>query len=327
MRHYVRITRETTYNGGPMQNPVLNEDQIWLDYGLTPPNLTQNLITWAVQSVVPRRGVTNRKIGSDQYRVGGTINTLLFHSQAPFWKKAVFEPTVDNTTLLADLPSYTIDQAIYNAKGGKWTNRFTGVKFQSAVITGTNEGTRAPVSMSVQLTGSARAEVPASPAFAPPSCDDLPSDVYRFKNSTLTIGGVSLDPIINSWTLSIQHDLATRNNKGETINDILHTGWKPNLQCVWNIDSWDYRTKYLSLLESFDAAKYATSSLELKDTPGNGHTLFNFYNLVIGTLTDNLPVNNFPTQNATLIPNFDCTNMDMTVTHTKTATVQTGSGI
>lgn len=316
MRHYVRITREETYNNGPMANPVAGTDQIYIDYGTNPPGIRQNLTVWNHQSVVPSRGITNRLTGSDQYTVAGSLTTVLFHEQAPFWEKAVFEPTVDAITKVESLPSYTIDQAIQSSNGTMWTDRFTGCMFRQATISGSNEGTRAPITLSVEVVGSTRAAVPGSPAFNPASCSDLPVKPYRWSKSELHFNNVTLNPILRSWTLTIAHSIASRINMGQTVTALKHTGWNPSLSITSDIDNWDLKTAYLELLESFDKASKDSNYLELQDSTSTGKLRFDFYNMIVSSFNESLPVADFFTAQSSLMPYYDCTNLDMTCTYT-----------
>lgn len=321
MRHYLRITREETYNGGPMATPVAGTDQIFIDYGTTPPGIRQNLVVWNHQSVVPSRGLTNRLTGSDQYTVSGRLTTLLFHEQAPFWKAAVLEPTVDATTKETSLPSYTIDQVIMGNGGAKWTDRFTGCMFRSASISGSNEGTRAPITLSVEVVGSTRAEVPGSPAFNPAGCSDLPVEPYRFGPSSLKFANASLNSVLRSFTLAINHNIASRINMGATVTAMKHTGWTPSLQVVTDLDNFDMKTDYLQLFkDGFAAATKDSNELVLKHDAGASGLTFTFYNLLVSAFNENLPVADFFTADSTLLPYYDCTNLDMKVTYAATQT-------
>lgn len=314
-RHYLRITREETYNGGPMASPT-TADQIYVDYGTNAPRIKQTLVVWIHQSVVPSRGVANRLTGSDQYTVGGSLSTLLFHEQAAFWEKAVFEPTVDATTKVESLPSYTIDEAIQSTNGTFWTNRYTGCMFRQATLSGSNEGTRAPIALSVEVVGSTRIAVPGTPAFNAAGCSDLPVKPYRWSKSLLFFNGVSLNSVLRSWQLTIAHNLASRINMGQTVTAMKHTGWSPSLQITSDLDDWSLKQAYLDLITSFSLASKDTNYLELQDSTSTGKTRFDFYNMIVGTFDENLPVGDFFTAQSTLAPYYDCTNLDMTCTVT-----------
>lgn len=315
MRHWLRITKETTYNGGPMSSPTLNTDQIWLDYGTNPPQMNQNPVMFNIQSVVPKRGVVTRTAGSDQYDCNGGFSTLLFHEQANFWASAVLQPTIPSNNLQY-LPSYTIDRAMINNGNLTWTDRFTGCMFQSATLNGSNEGARAPISLAVNVMGSTRTTVPATPAFNAPDTSVLPVKAYRWNNTTFALGGTSVNAILRSWSLAITHNLTTRRNVGQTINAIRHNGWSPVFSAVWDTDAWDYRTKFLSLIGSQTQGQYSNSTLTLADSVTTGTTVFTLANLMFSGLTDNTPIADFFTENVTMVPIFDSTNLDMTVAYT-----------
>ncbi len=340
MQQFVRITvekdRTTTtpptggFNSGPKANPVLNTDYIWVDYGTQTPSITQTFTPWNIQSVVPKRGLTSRLSGSEQYKIAGTINTVLYHEQAPFWKKAVLEPTFDPTSFVQDLPSYCIDRVIVGNGGIVWKDRFTGVKFSQATVTGSNDGGKAPVTIQANFVGSTRIDLPdpqlfpgGTSAIPKPggTTGELPIKPYRWNKSTLTLGtgatAANLDAIIRSWTININHMLTERMNKGATVNAIAHHGWNPTLSAVWDVDSFDFKTKYLAIINGMASVQYPESNLVLSDLTSTGSLTFKWINLVLTTLTDNFPVNDFLTQNAQLTPHFDSTpaNLDLTVAY------------
>lgn len=314
-RHWLRITKETTYNAGPMSSPTLNTDQIWLDYGTNPPVMNQSPVMFEINSVVPKRGVVKRSAGADQYDVNGSFGTLLYHEQAGFWANAVLQPSLLSGNL-PYLPSYTIDRAMINNGNLTWTDRFTGCMFQSATINGSNEGARAPVSLGLQVIGSTRTTVPATPAFNAPDTSLLPIKAYRWNNSTFSLGGTNINSILRSWAITITHNLTTRKNVGPTVNAIRYNGWKPVLSATWDTDAWDYRTKFLSLIGSQTQGQYSTSTLTLADGVTTGSTVFTLANLMIAGLQENTPIADFYTQNATLEPIFDSTNLDLTAAYT-----------
>jgi len=338
MQYYMKITKEKPlvtsngtssggYNSGAMDAPVVGSDYIWVDYGTNAPPVNQVFTNWNHQSVVPNRGVTNRLTGAEQYQIGGSIQTLLFHEQADFWRMAVLEPTVaeeDNPYFVQDLPSYQIDRWVVVNGNATWTDRITGCKFTSASLMCSSEGSRAPVQMTVNWAGSTRVEIPSAPAFTAPLCDSWPVKPYRWNKSTLTLdsGGakpIVMDNILRSWQLDIQHQMATRINKGATVTNMVQTGWAPRLSAVWDTDSWAFKTRYQDIIKGQSSVEYDKSTLVLLDTvaaPAKaGNTTFSFANLVIRSLADNLPVADFSTQNAVLEPFFDCTDWDMKVAY------------
>jgi len=344
MQCYIKITKEKPlvtangtssggYNSGAIvaPPPVLGTDYIWLDYGVQVPPINQVFSQWNHQSVVPNRGVTVRLTGAEQYTIGGTFQTLLFHEQAKFWKEAVLEPTVptvSNPFKVQDLPSYQIDRYMVVNGNAQWTDRITGCKFISATVSCSNEAARAPVALSVTWQGSTRIEIPKPEvdAFVPPACggDEIPKKPYRWNKSVLTLDSsgakpIILDPIIRSWTVEIQHQMSSRINKGATVTNMVQTGWSPQLSAVWDTDSWQFKTKYMEIMKGMDAAKYPQSTLVLTDTVADpakpGNTTFTWTNMVIQSLQDNLSATDFSTQNAVLRPNYDCTDWDMKVTY------------
>lgn len=320
-RHYIRVTEEKTYAGDLVDAPVSGKSQIYIDYGTQPPNLRRTLSVWNHQSVVPSRGLTNRLTGSDQYAVAGSLQTLLFHEQAEFWKTATFEPTVDGTTKRESLPSYTIDQAIMSNTGIKWTDRFKGCMFTQATISGSNEGTRAPIQLSVNVVGSQRIEVPTPPAFDPAACADLPDSPYRWSKSEVVINGVNLKDLLRNYTLTINHQVAQRINMGQYVTALMHTGWSPSLQATIDLDNWDYKTKHFDLLTSFQAARYGTGNhIKFVDPTTGGDTTFTMYNVMVSQFGENLPVADFFTAGVTLMPYYDCVNLDMTCAYTAVGT-------
>jgi len=347
MQCYIKITKEKPlvtangtstggYNSGAVVTPapVLNTDYIWVDYGVQVPAINQVFAKWSHQSVVPNRGVTNRLTGAEQYTIGGQLQTLLFHEQAGFWKAAVLEPTVpteSNPFKVQDLPSYQIDRYMVVNGNAQWTDRVTGCKFMSATVSCSNEGSRAPVALSVSWQGSTRVEIPSSEisAFVPPACGSvggqvaIPVKPYRWNKSTLTLDSagaspIVMDKIIRSWTVEIQHQMSSRINKGATVTNMVQTGWTPQMSITVDIDNWDLKTRYQNIINGMDSVKYPKSTLVLLDTVATGlpgNTTFTWIGMVLENLTDNISVSDFSTQNAVLRPNYDCTEWDMKVAY------------
>ncbi|CAB5206978.1 hypothetical protein UFOVP184_5 [uncultured Caudovirales phage] len=336
MQQYIRITKEkdklagdatTGYNSGPMDSPVLNSDYIWLEIGTQAPAINQQYTTWTVQSVVPKRGVTNRTTGADQYRITGQFQTHLFHEQAVFWKKAVLEPSYDPTTLVQDLPSYCIDRVIIGYEGLKWTDRITGCKFSQATLA-SSSGAQAPVSLNVSFTGSKRDKIPDTtaadiPNLTHPNCTDLPTKVYRWSKSTILLNPdatavadqLSLDKVIRSWTVEINHTLSERINKGAYITALAHHGWNPSLSAVWDIDDWVLKQRYLDIYKGQESVKFAKSTLVLADANSTGNTTFTWKNLVLENLQDSFPITEFMSGSGKFKPHFDCSELDLQVSY------------
>lgn len=301
INHYLRITKETTYNGGPKASPATSE-QIWIDYGDQSPNIGHVPITFQHASVVPDHGLTPRITGADSYNVAGQVSTRLFHEQADFWKEAVLQPTVAGG--YGDLPSYSIDRVIRTNAGTFIKDRYNGCKFATASVSGSNQ--QPQVQLTASIVGGQQVAGEGLAGFATvPDCATFPVKLIRWKHHTMVLGGLNLDDWLRSWSVTVTHRLSPRRNKPAYVTSIGWNGWSSSFQGSWDLKDKTLNDKYLSILTSYDSAKYDSSTLTL-DRGGGDSIVFTFGNLVFSALQTQTPPGSDFTQSGTLNPHFEC---------------------
>lgn len=313
INHYLRVTKEATYNGGPKSSPTAAE-QVWIDYGDQSPNIGHTPVTFQHSSVVPDHGLTPRITGADAYNVAGQVSTRLFHEQAAFWKESVLQPTFASG--YGDLPSYSIDRVIRTNAGTFIKDRYNGCKFNQATVSGSNQPNAAIIQVSASIVGGQHVSGEALAGFATtPECATFPTKLYRWKHHTMTLGVLSLDDWIRSWSVTVSHRLSPRRNKPAYVTSMGWNGWTPTIQGSWDLKDKTLHDKFLSILTSYDAAKYDTTTLNLDRGDGN-EIDFVFGNVVISALQTQTPPGADFTQNGTLTPHFECGETFLTVTVT-----------
>lgn len=309
INHYLRITKEATFNGGAKASPAATE-QIWIDYGDQSPAIGHTPITFQHSSVVPDHGLTPRITGADSYNVAGQISTRLFHEQAGFWNEAVLEPTV--AAGYGDLPSYSIDRVIRTNAGTFIKDRYNGCKFAQATISGSNQ--QPIIQLAASVIGGQQVAGEGLAGFATtPLCAVLPVELYRWKHHTLVLGALNLDDWVRSWSVTISHRLTPRRNKPAHVTSIGWNGWTPSIQASWDLKDKTLHDKFLSILTSYDAAKYDTATLTLDRGSGDS-IVFAFGNILFSAMQTQTPPGADFTQSGTLNPHFECGETFLNVT-------------
>ena len=310
MRQYLKISKEATYNVAPTIAGTAGVDFIWVELAENDPSIDMKPTTYTINSARPSRGVTAVNTGASQYAVGGNIQTYLYHEQAAFWNIAAFIPTVTNG--IPDVPSYTIHKSYADNSGTFRGEQYTGCKFNSATLTGSNSGTGAPIGLSLGVVGSKLAD---NVVLASPVCTTFPNKLYLWSMCDLMLGGVSLKGIMRSASLSIAHKTNPIFHANQFADRIAYYGWQPKISSTWDLDSHAYTTKFRSILTSFTAAQYNSGANKFELTyDATNKTTFTLYNVVIGSLNTSRPPAGDFTQSAEMMPFYDCTNMDMTCT-------------
>ena len=312
MKQYLKIMKESTYGTAPTVAGTAGVDFIWVELAENDPSVDVKPTTYTISGSRPSRGVVEIQTGSSQYSVGGSIQTYLYHEQAAFWNTAAFSPTVTNN--LPDLPSYTIHKAYADNSGTFRGEQFTGCKFTSATLSGSNSGSSAAIGLSLNLVGSKFID---SISLSSPSCTVFPSQLYTWSMCDLQLGGVSLKSLMRSVSLSISHKTNPIFHANAYADRIAYYGWDPKIASTWDLDSHGYTTKYRQIMTSFAAAAYSsgTNKFELVYDPATitlKKTTFTLFNVVIAGLNTSKPPTGDFTQSADLMPYYDCANMDMT---------------
>lgn len=314
MRQYLKIMKESTYNTKPT-TPAAS-DVIWLDMAENDPQIDVVPSIWQIRGSMPKRGLTNRLMGSSQYGIQGSLQTYLYHEQADFWKAAVFEPTYNQTTNVPDLPSYTIQRAWVDNNNTVKVEEYNGCKFTGATLTGSNAGAQAPIQLSLNVVGSKYVE---NGSLTAPGCGDLPDDVHLWSGVDFLLGNTSLKAIVQNLTLSIQHNMNPVFHANKYADKIRYYGWNPSINATWDMDSHAYRNKFLDIIDSITSAQYATNNKVEFTYAADKKVTFSLYNVMFQNVTPARPPGGDFTESGTLMPNFDCTNLDMTCTVTNPA--------
>ena len=310
MRQYIKIQKETTYN-----TPDTNGDSIWLELAESDATIDAVPSMFTVRGARPSRGVVDIHSGATQYVVAGQIQTQLYHEQADFWHDAVFEPTVTNS--IPNLPSYTIYRSYVSNAGVARVERFSGAKFTTATITGTNAAASAPITLQLSLIASQWTDTGVT--LTAPACGDFPDELYLWSMTDLTVGGTSLAGSMQSASIAINHAMSPIFHVNKYPDRISYYGWNPSVSTSLDLDSHAYTSKFQSILTSFASASYATNN-KLEFTYANDKKVtFNLYNAHFRQLSTSRPPGGEFMQSATINPQYDCTNLDLTCTITNPA--------
>lgn len=310
MRQYLKIQKETTYNV-----PDTSGTAIWLELGESDATIDAIPSMFTVRGARPSRGVVDIHMGSTQYAVSGQITTQLYHEQANFWHEAVFEPTV--TSNIPNLPSYTIYRSYVSNAGVSRVERFSGVKFASASLSGSSAGNQAPVAMQLSLVGSQWTDTGIT--LAAPACVDFPTQLYLWPMTDLVLGGISLKGSMRSASISITHNMNPVFHVNPYPDRISYFGWTPSISTQLDLDSHAFTSKYQSILTSFDSAKYATNNKLEFTFAADKKVTFDLYNAYFTQLGTTRPPGGDFMQSGTIQTKYDCTNLDVTCTITNPA--------
>lgn len=313
MRQFIKIVKETTYNT-PQASPPAG-DVIWLELAESDATLDATPQLFTVRGARPSRGVVDINTGASQYAVAGSITTQLYHEQANFWKTAVFEPTVTNG--MPDLPSYTIFRSYASNAGVFRVERFTGVKFTSVTLTGSNQAQQAPIQMSLNLVGSQWTDTGVT--LTAPGCSDFPTSLYLWSGTDLLLNNTSLKSLMRSASITLQHNTNPIFHANQYADRIQYYGWNPSIGVQMDLDSHTYTQKMMSILTSFASAQYATNNKLEFTYAANKKVAFNLFNVVWNQLSTSRPPGGDFLQSGGLKPYYDCTNLDVTCTITNPA--------
>jgi len=314
MRQWLQLIKETTPGTTPAADA---SNSIWLDMEENDPSINLVPTMFTIRSAMPKRGVTNRISGSAQDAITGTIETALYHEQANFWKATVLEPTVGASPLfLPSLPTVTVNRGWVDDGGTARYEQYKRCLLSGYTLSGSSEGTGAPIRFSVPIIGG---EYNGAATIAPPSCTAFPVELYLWTMADLELNDVSIKEYVNSLTLSVTHNVQPRYHMNRFPDRFHYAGWNPSLNVGMDMFSHAYRTKYLDIRTSFAGAIYATNNSLTLTYAADKKITFAFYNAMFQALDPQRPPNGPHTQAATIVPFFDCTNMDMTATITNPA--------
>lgn len=308
MRYWLRITRETTFNGGPKASPTAAE-QLWIDFGTQSPNVGHTPVIWEHRSQYPSLGPVVRMAGSDAYDVAGSFSTPLFHEQAAFWNAAVFAPTS------GELPSYSVDRIIKtNNAAAIIKDRYNGCKFNRCQIGASKSPQNPLVNLSLSFAGGQRIDGIGLAGYpVDPACSVYPSKLYRWGQHSLVLGGTNMDTWVNNWSIDIAHTISPQRHKNQYVDSMYWRSWNPSFSASWDLVDKTFHDKYQAIMTSYATAKLAASSLTL-DYGGGDQIIFALNNMLIRTLAKQTPVGGDFSENAQVAPVFECGTSALAVT-------------
>lgn len=314
MRQWLQIIRESTIGTTPVADA---NNSIWVDIEETDPAVNLTPVMFNIRTALPRRGVTNRISGSAQDAISGTITTALYHEHANFWESTVFEPTVGASPLfLPSLPTVTINRGWADDGGTVRYEQYKRCIFSGFTLTGSNEGTGAPIRLSVNVIGG---EYNGSATISPPACSAFPTRLYLWSGVDFKLDNVSLKNYIRSISMSVTHAVSPRMHANRYPDSYGYFGWSPSIQVGMDMFSHAYRTQFLDIRTAFADAIYATNNKLELTYDADEKVTFDFYNAMFSALDPQRPPGGDHTQNATIVPFYDCSNYDMTCTITNPA--------
>jgi len=309
MRQWIQIIKETAIGTTPTADST---NSIWIDIEETDPGITVTPSMFNIRTALPKRGVTNRISGSGSDSVAGTLSTALYHEHASFWHDAVFEPSIRNTDE-PYLPTYTINRAW---RDDGWVSRVEQYKrcvFQAATITGTNAQGSDPIRLQLTVIGG---ELNTGASLAAPACTVYPDELYLWPMTDFELNDISLKSYVRSVSLTIAHTVTPRRHMNRYPDGYTYSSWAPSFAVEMDMFSHAFREQYLDIRTAFANAIYATNNALTFTYAVDKIIKFDFYNAMFSALDPQRPPNGDHTQSATIVPFYDCTNMDLTCTVT-----------
>lgn len=309
MRQWLQIIKETSIGTTPAAD---SSNSIWIDIEETDPGITVTPSIYNVRSALPNRGVVNRISGSGSDAIAGNLSTKLYHEHADFWKEAVFVPSIRNTDE-PYLPTYTITRVW---RSNAWTARVEQYKrcqFQSVTLTGSNQPGQDPIAIDLTVIGG---EYKDDASLSAPACTVFPTELYLWPMTELKLNNVSIRQHLKGWQLTINHAVTPSRSVERYPNFYTYGGWSPELSFTTDLNNHDFRAKYLSIRSSFSSAIYAADNMLELTYAVDKKITFPFYNAMFSVNNPQRPPGGEHTQASTILPHYDCTNLDMTCTVT-----------
>ena len=314
MRQWLQLIKEDTPGTTPTADA---NNSIWIDMEETDPAINLVPTMFQIRSALPKRGVTNRIAGSSQDSINGSIATALYHEQANFWKSTVFEPVLGASPLyLPSLPTVTINRGWVDDGGTARYEQYKRCLFSGFTLNGSNEGTGAPIRLSVNIIGG---EFNGSATISPPACTVFPTELYLWSMCDFELNNTSIKSYVRSLSLSVTHNVTPRYHMNRFPDSYGYHGWSPSFSVGMDMFSHDYRTQYLDIRTAFADAIYASNNSFVLTYAVDKVVTFDFYNAMFSALDPQRPPGSDHTQSATIVPFFDCTNLDLTCTITNPA--------
>lgn len=313
MRQWLQLIKESTPGTTPAADAT---NSIWVDLETSDPAINLVPAMFTIRSAMPHRGVTNRVTGSSQDNVSGSIETALYHEQANFWHDTVFEPTVSGTYNVTSLPTITVNRGWLDETEAVRYEQYKRCIFTGFSLSGSNNASAAPVRISVNLIGG---EYNGAATIAPPACTAFPVKLYLWSMMNLVVNNVSMKPYMTALSVAATHTVTPKIHANRFPDSYRHGGWEPSVTAAMDMHSHEYRTKFLSIRQAFADAIYATNNYVELTWDADEKIKFDLYNAMFSALNPSRVPGQPHTQDATIVPYFDCTNKDMTCTITNPA--------
>lgn len=314
MRQWLQIIKESVVGTTPTASA---SNSIWVDMEEQDPSINLVPAVFKIRSSLPKRGVVDRIAGSSQDTISGTIATALYHEQAQFWNDTVFSPTLGASPLyMPSLPTVTINRGWADDTGTVRYEQYKGCIFTGFTLAGSNDANGAMMRLSVNLIGG---QYNGGATIAPPSCGAFPTQLYLWNMCDFKLNNTSLKSYILNMNLTVNHAIAPRMHMNRYPDSYGYNGMTAQFTTGMDMFSHAYRTQYLNIQSSFASAVFATNNnLELTYS-ATQKVRFDFYNAMFQALDPQRPPGGNHTQNATIVPFYDCTNLNITSTITNPA--------
>lgn len=315
MRQWLRLVKEDT----PGTTPTPDADNsIYIDMEENDPAINLVPVMYKIRSAMPKRGMVDRLTGSAQDGINGSIPTALYHEQADFWRATVFEPAYSGTAPNppTGLPTVTVDRGWLDDTGTARYERYKRCMFNAYTITGSSDGAAAPIRLSVNVIGG---EYDGTATIAAPSCTAFPTELYLWSMCDFELNDVSLKSYVSSLSLNVTHLITPRQHMNRFPDSFGYHGWEKSFSVEMDMFSHAYRAQFFDIRSSFAEAIYATNNSFAMTYATDKKVTFNFYNALFSALDPRRPPGGNHTQSATIVPFFDCTNLDLTCTITNPA--------
>jgi hypothetical protein len=251
-REYLLVVRESALNT-PVASPVLGTDMLYIR--LADGNSFKMRAKPVIQKVMYGGGfAVQAEAISDHYAVEGTLDTLLYPTQAQLlldWSTTRINagqtlPWV-TTEPPGDLASCTIYHAIKQSTGAYNLKQFSGVKVSSAKIDVSRDATVAKLSLgligSKQVGFGTETGDPTSTPFPAPAETNYPTGPYTF---AMTAGQLSLGGSTRAGYL----------NLGIDIKNVIDGEW--------------FETSYRQVIQFLGRESTLQSKLFYRPTPNDG---------------------------------------------------------
>lgn len=312
MQYWMQIIKEATVGTTPTADA---DNSIWIDLGTTDPGIVYTPEITEIKSALPRRGVTSRFAVSTRGSVSGSLTTGLYHEQADFWNAVTLSQTIGGSAPYpASIPTVTINTGWTDDGGTARYEQYKRCIIPTYSLSGSN--TQDPINLTVSVVGG---QYNGGATIAPPACSNFPVELYLWNMTTLELNDTQIENYLLSWTIAGNHTITPRRHINKYPDTFHYGGFAPSLNVSLDMFSHAYRTQYLDIETAFADAIYSTNNkLELTYAVDKKVT-FNLYDVMFRSLTPSRTPGQPHTQSATIVPFYDCTNLDMTCTITNPA--------